>query len=256
MCTFVILRRPDNHWPIIIGANRDEMKDRLWQAPGRHWPDREDVLAGKDDLAGGTWLGMNDAGLVAGVLNRRGSLGPKEGFRSRGELPLEILSHTDASDAAEAIKDINPNAYRPVNIVFTDNRDAYWLKLAETRWGPHLVVQMIPPGISFITSSDRNDMSSARIRTYLPQFEKAEAPNPDTGNWADWQSLLSSRIYDPDDGPEGAMVISTDAGFGTVSSSLIALPSPNYININQKIKPIYLFSNGAPAANKYKPVDL
>ena len=26
--------------------------------------------------------------------------------------------------------------------------------------------------------------------------------------------------------------------------------------INQKIKPIYLFSNGAPAANKYIPVDL
>ena len=70
MCTFVILRRPGSDWPVIIGANRDEMKDRPWQPPDRHWQDREDVLAGKDDLAGGTWLGINDSGLVAGVLNR------------------------------------------------------------------------------------------------------------------------------------------------------------------------------------------
>jgi hypothetical protein len=255
MCTFVILRRPGNDWPVIIGANRDEMKDRSWRVPGRHWSDREDVIAGKDDLAGGTWLGMNDAGLVAGILNRRGSLGPKEGYRSRGELPLEILSHVDAADAAEALKDINPNAYRPFNIVFADNRDAYWLRLAETRWGPHAEVHTIPPGISLITSSDRNDISSARIRTYLPQFEKAEVPDPDKGSWLAWQTLFSSRMYDPNDGPEGAMMISTDAGFGTVSSSLIALPSPNYVSTKHNVKPVYLFSDGAPDVSSYKSVD-
>ena len=256
MCTFVILRRPDNDWPIIIGANRDEMKDRPWQPPDRHWRDREDVIAGKDDLAGGTWLGINDSGLVAGVLNRRDSLGPKEGYRSRGELPLEILSYVDASDAADALADINPNAYRPFNAVFADNRDAYWLRLAETRWGPNAEVYPIPPGLSVITSSDRNDISSARIRTYLPQFERAEAPNPDEGNWSAWQFLFSSRMYDSNDGPQGAMTISTDAGFGTVSSSLIALPSPNYLNNDYRIKPVYLFSQGAPTLTNYKSIIL
>jgi uncharacterized protein with NRDE domain len=255
MCTLVILRRPEHNWPIIIGANRDEMMDRSWQAPDRHWPDREDVVAGKDDLAGGTWLGMNDSGLVAGVLNRRGSLGPKEGYRSRGELPLEILSHVDASDAAEALRDINPNAYRPFNIVFADNRDAYWLSLAETRWGPNAEIHTIPSGISLITSSDRNDTSSARIRTYLPQFENAEVPEPEKGSWSAWQSLFSSRMYDPSYGPEGAMMISTDTGFGTVSSSLIALPSSNYIGTKENVKPVYLFSNGAPTTSSYNLVN-
>ena len=256
MCTFVILRRPGSDWPVIIGANRDEMKDRPWQPPDRHWQDREDVLAGKDDLAGGTWLGINDSGLVAGVLNRRDSLGPKEGYRSRGELPLEILSHADASDAAEALMDINPNAYRPFNLVFADNRDAYWLKLAETRWGPHAEIHPIPSGISVITSSDRNDMSSARIRTYLPQFEKAEVPQPNEGDWSAWQSLLASRIFDPNDGPHGAMLISSESGFGTVSSSLIALPSPNYVNSQYGVKPIYLFSKAVPNLTNYQPVNL
>src|SRR5260370_39144646 len=55
MCTLVILRRPDHRWPVLIGANRDEMIDRPWEPPGRHWPDRPEVVAGLDRLAGGAW---------------------------------------------------------------------------------------------------------------------------------------------------------------------------------------------------------
>lgn len=251
MCTLVILRRPGHDWPVIIGANRDEMTDRPWHAPSRHWPDRRDIVAGKDDLAGGTWLGMNDFGVVAGVLNRRGSLGPKEGYRSRGELPLEVLDHADASAAADMLADINPNAYRPFNMVFADNRDAYWLRMAETHWGPHAEIKPIPPGVSLITASDRNDISSARIRTYLPQFEKAEIPDPATGNWSAWKALFASRMYDPDDGPEGAMTISADSGLSTVSSSLMALPSPEYVDAHPGTKPVYMFAAGSPAETPY-----
>ena len=50
-------------------------------------------------LAGGTWLGLNDDGVIAGLLNRINTLGPKEGFRSRGELPLEALDHAEAKTA-------------------------------------------------------------------------------------------------------------------------------------------------------------
>lgn len=75
MCTVVILYRPEHRWPLILGANRDEMLDRPWRAPGRHWPDRPDVTAGLDKLAGGSWLGLNDTGVVAGVLNRMGPSG-------------------------------------------------------------------------------------------------------------------------------------------------------------------------------------
>ncbi|MBT3810853.1 MAG: hypothetical protein HOF99_15230, partial [Rhodospirillaceae bacterium] len=63
MCTLVILRRPGHSWPLLIAANRDEMIDRAWQSPARHWPDREDVVGGLDELAGGTWLALNDNGV-------------------------------------------------------------------------------------------------------------------------------------------------------------------------------------------------
>ena len=66
MCTLVILRRPGHDWPVVIGANRDEMAGRPWRGPGRHWPDRPEVTAGQDELAGGTWLGLNEHGFAYG----------------------------------------------------------------------------------------------------------------------------------------------------------------------------------------------
>jgi len=90
--------------------------DRPWRVPGRHWPDRDNVVAGIDELAGGSWLGINDEGVVAGILNRKNSLGPDDNLRSRGELVLEALDHTDAVYAVEAIADLNPASYRSFNL--------------------------------------------------------------------------------------------------------------------------------------------
>src|ERR1700694_4450540 len=81
MCTLVILRRPEHAWPVVIGANRDEMIDRPAKPPGRHWPDRAEVVAGLDLLAGGSWLGVNDWGVAAAVLNPAGSRGRGGGAR-------------------------------------------------------------------------------------------------------------------------------------------------------------------------------
>ncbi len=60
MCTLVILRRPGHDWPTLLAVNRDEMVDRPWDPPARHWPDRLRVIAGLDRHAGGTWLGVYD----------------------------------------------------------------------------------------------------------------------------------------------------------------------------------------------------
>ena len=128
MCTLVILRRPEHDWPVVIGANRDEMIDRPAKPPARHWPDRTEIVAGIDLLAGGSWLGVNDWGVAAAVLNRHGSLGPEAGLRSRGELVLEALDHADAVDAAAALSDLDPEAYRSFNLIVADNRDAFWLR--------------------------------------------------------------------------------------------------------------------------------
>ena len=63
-----------------------------------------------------------DAGVVAGVLNRRNTLGPQAGKRSRGELVLDALDFADAADAVEMLRQLDAHAFRPFNMVICDNR--------------------------------------------------------------------------------------------------------------------------------------
>ena len=149
MCTLVILRRPGHRWPVLIGANRDEMIDRPWEPPGRHWADRPEVVAGLDRLAGGSWLGVNDWGVAAAILNRHGTLGPAPGQRSRGELVLEALDHADAVAAAEALSHLDPAAYRTFNLIVADERDAFWLRHAG---GARIELHPLKDGLSMIAA--------------------------------------------------------------------------------------------------------
>src|SRR4029077_16086571 len=160
MCTLAILRRPEHDWPVVIGANRDEMIDRPALPPGRHWPDRAEVVAGLDLEAGGSWLGVNDWGGAAAVLTRHGSLGPAFGLRSRGELVLEALDHADAVAAAAALSHLDPAAYRTFNLIVADNRDAFWLR----HTGPEaLAARPLGDGLSLIAAGDINETATPRL---------------------------------------------------------------------------------------------
>jgi hypothetical protein len=275
MCSLVVLRRPGAPWPLLIAANRDELRTRPWRAPARHWPDRPEVVAGLDELSGGSWLGVNDYGVVAAVLNRVGSLGPAPGKRSRGELVLEALDHADARAAAAALSDLDPDAYRSFNLIVADARDAYWLRSTEGLPGfgfrdasgawqaipplrmpgapgagppaPPVECHPIPGGLSMITAHDLNDPAAPRIHHYLPRFRAAPVPAPEADDWSGWIELLADRAG-PDGDPLNAMTIVTDGDYGTLCSSLVALPAVG--------RPLMKFATGRPGEAPFEPVPL
>jgi hypothetical protein len=248
MCTVVILRRPDNRWPVLIGANRDEMIDRPWHAPGRHWPDRPEVVAGLDVLAGGSWLGINDWGVAAAVLNRTGSLGPAPGLRSRGELVLEALDHADAVDAAEALSYLDPDAYRTFNLIIADERDGFWLR---HDGGRRIEVQPLTEGLSLIAASDVNDLGTRRLELAMPAFRAWPVPQPDQGEWSAWQQLLGSTRAPPGEPPTSAMRFRTN-GYGTVSSALVALPPRG----EAELRPVFRFASWLPEEVAWHDISL
>lgn len=249
MCSIVILSRPQHEWPILIGANRDETAGRPWALPGRHWPDRPEIRAGRDELAGGSWLGLNDHGVVAAVMNRIGTLGPAAGKRSRGELVLEALDHADARAAAGALVDLDPAAYRPFNLVIADNRDAYWLRNLG-RADTAIWLERLPAGLSMITAHDRNDRAqSRRIAHFLPLFQAARPPDPDRGDWSDWEKLLATTDPAPGGSLYDAMTILGEDGFQTLSSALIGLPS-----VDSSKRAIWRFAAGRPDRNSFEIV--
>ena len=250
MCTLVVLRRPGDDWPLLLAANRDEMIDRPWRAPGRHWPDRPEVVAGLDELAQGSWLGLNDHGVVAAILNRFGTLGPAPGQRSRGELVLEALDHADARDAAEALGAIEPAAYRPFNMIITDNRDAFWLRHADAAGRARVSVKALGTGVSMIAAGDLDEEETPRLRRYRPRFVEAPTPDPARGDWSSWEALLSDDETTPHDGPAGAMRFITERGFATVSSALIALPGVG----RSGVKPVFRFRAWQPEATPWRDI--
>ena len=158
MCTLVILRRPDHAWPVLLAANRDELADRPWRAPGRHWPDRENVVAGRDELAGGSWPDGQEADQIRWV--------------------REALDHADAADAAAALGNLDGRSHRSFNLVIADNRDAFWLHGLGPASDGRIGVAPLAPGLSMVTAHDLNDDASPRIRHFRPLFEAAAAPEP------------------------------------------------------------------------------
>ncbi len=229
MCTVTILFRPGHAWPLVLAANRDERLDRAWDPPGEWWPDRPGVIAGRDRSGGGTWMGINGQGVVATVLNRQGSLGPAPGKRSRGELPLMALEHKTAAAAAAAMTRLDAGQWRGFNMVLADATGAVFLRGAG-QGHPHAFP--LEPGVHMVTAHDPNDLESPRVAKHLPRFQAAAAPEP--GDWTAWTAILADRS-----GDAGEQInVEPRAGFGTVCSSLVALPSGG--------APVWLFAAGAP----------
>jgi len=247
MCTVVLLRRPGDAWPLLLAANRDERVDRPWDPPARHWPDRPEVTAGRDREAGGSWLGVNDFGVVTSVLNRSGSLGPAAGKRSRGELVLDALDFEAAADAAAALGELDAAAYRSFNLVIADAADAFWIK---GEGAGAVETTRVPEGVSVFTAHDMNDIAaSPRARWYKPRFEAAAAPDPATDDWAEWEALMASRDMAPGHtDPNAAIHVETDWGFGTVSSSLIALPA------EPDVRPEWRFAKAWPQREVFSAI--
>lgn len=237
MCTVVLLIRPGHAWPILLAANRDERLDRPWDPPAAHWPDRPGVVAGRDRGGGGTWMGVNRAGLVATVLNRPGSLGPAPGKRSRGELPLLALAQGSAGVAARSLGELDAGAWRSFNMVVADRDGAWFLR---GRGRGRVRSCPLPPGVHMVTAHDPNDPESPRVARHLPRFRRAAPPSPP--DWEDWRSILADRSGEPAE----QIAIPPRGGYGTSSSSLLGLPRAG--------PPVWLFAAGPPDRDAFGAV--
>ncbi len=98
MCLIVFDWRPDtSDGPIFtVAANRDEFFQRTTD-PMNWWADAPHVLAGRDRVGGGTWLGMTRDGRFAALTNYRAPHETRADAPTRGTLVSNWLTgnHTD-----------------------------------------------------------------------------------------------------------------------------------------------------------------
>jgi len=226
MCLAIIALSALPDIPVLVAANRDEYHARP-TAPAAPWPDRPDIIAGRDLVAGGTWLGMTRGGRYALLTNYRAPAAANPAAPSRGTLVEAFLR--GVQPPADYARDVHARSgqYNGFNLIIGDRDHSFYVgnraqnpvalvpgvyglsnHLLDTPW----------PKLVRVRSAVRDWLRAAVAgRDYEPLFaalrDRTPAPDealPDTGIALERERLLSSPFI-------------VDPAYGTRSSTVLAL---------------------------------
>jgi len=242
MCTLLFATR---HWPgtpLLVASNRDEMLGRESQAPSLRESGPRRVFAPRDLRAGGTWMGVNDAGVFVAITNRFSTAaapptagGDHDNKASRGLLVDEALSHGDAAAASQHIAAIAADDYRGFHLLCADLRGA-WVTWSDTQ---SVQREELMPGLHVLTErsygaapSDREQ----RLRALARQLEAQSEPT-----MARFRAALSVH----DEQPLDSTCVHFDAlRYGTRSSSIVCFDDAG--------PSTYHYAAGPPCRHEYQ----
>ena len=204
MCTLVLLQRPREL--LAISGNRNELLSRPATGPRLE----NGVLAPRDDLAGGSWLGLNRHRLFVCVTNRRGAM-VDPSRKSRGLLVLEALQARSARGLHQALRELRGDRHNGFHLVYADLDDAF------VTWSDgHAVSQeRLQPGlVQVVTERSFGAGEGARERSVAEAFARLE---PDVRGW---RTPMTAHAREP---LESACVHADAVGYGTRSSLQLML---------------------------------
>ena len=134
MCLLVFVWQTEPAYSLVVAANRDERFERPAQSLCVLRDRDPRILGGRDDLAGGTWLAVNQHGVVAGLTNRPSPGGRDLSKRSRGELPLMAAEQRTAHDAVhELARHVRPGRLQPGMAPGGDRDSLHYVEIAADR---------------------------------------------------------------------------------------------------------------------------
>jgi uncharacterized protein with NRDE domain len=146
MCLIIVAWQAHPDYPLIVAANRDEYYQRP-TLPAQLWDETPGaILAGRDLIAGGTWLGTTKTGRFAAVTNYREGA-EHEAPRSRGQLTTDFLQgrHDPMRYAKQIIAD--GDQYNGFNLITGDiNQLVYCSNRQST-------IKSLPPGIYSLSNA-------------------------------------------------------------------------------------------------------
>jgi hypothetical protein len=124
MCTITIVPLRDG---FRLACNRDEQRRRAEAQPPRtHSLQHRTAIFPVDPLGPGTWVGVNDAGLAAALLNRTVASTRPAGLalRSRGLIIPALLASASLAHAIDMGAAMNPHDFDPFRLVLAQHTKA------------------------------------------------------------------------------------------------------------------------------------
>lgn len=235
MCTVSIVPLGDG---FRLLCNRDERIGRPVAAPpSRVAVGGVEAIFPIDPQSGGTWIGVNEAGLAIALLNRTqvalartdsrstptdvGSVLRRTGERSRGEIVPRLLAARDMSHLRDLVATIAPIRYEPFRIVAVWRHDVVIGTADGTRL--ELDWRHLTRPVAF-TSSSLGDAIAERLRLSLFDALVVPAKDPTVPQrvfhghqWADCPAF-SVRMHRTDARTVSRAIV--NVGFGRPSESV------------------------------------
>lgn len=225
MCLVFIGWRIDGCPPVRIGANREEWRTRPMTSPVCRRANSGTVaesetaaeagslrclLAGADFgpdgsfPTAGTWLGVNEAGLVVAVTNRNDGLLPwPQQTRSKGLLAVDLLACRRAGDAARLARDeLASGGFGGCNYLLADRETAF---VVQAPGSENVEVLTLEPGVHAMTNLDLDDPDDPRVRLVRSRFDPLDFP------------ASAARLCRDD------RIIVDEPGRGTIASTLVSV---------------------------------
>lgn len=229
MCLLIVLAGVDPEHPIIVASNRDEQRERKAMPPGLFVGAKRRMLSPRDRRAGGTWMAVAEHGLFAGLTNVKGEpVDPNA--RSRGELPHLALDEDDVEAAAAAVA--RQRGFNAFQLAISDGRRSIVLRSVAGR------ITRVETEQPVLVLSNEHALDAL----VLPGLDAALA----RGLQRDERlALLAPLLLDQGE-RSGHRVLKTGGAYGTVSSSLIAVPRAGMGGL------VWRYANGSPDTTPYR----
>lgn len=231
MCLLILLHRLRADAPLVAAANRDERLDRPAKPMALLRRDPPAVLGGRDELAGGTWLAVNERGVLAALTNVRSPAGRDPSKRSRGELPLFLAAFDTARQAVDALsRRFDPRQYNPAWLFVADLEELFYVDFSGP---PPVSVRALPPGLYALENAPLDAPSTKAAEARAAAAPAADCP-PER-----LEPLLQS-ILRRHENPAACV---HGAGYGTRSSTLVVARAGTL--------PRVLYSEGPPCVSPF-----
>jgi uncharacterized protein with NRDE domain len=137
-------------------------------------------VAPLDLSAGGTWLGVNQAGVFGALTNLRNP-NPDPSRKSRGLVVMELLESGSAAEAANRLGELPERTYNPFNLFVADAESAHLLVYQDA---PRL--HELEPGVHVIGNADAGEAAVPKVKRVLERAIEAlgasEDPESESGH--------------------------------------------------------------------------
>ncbi|WP_341679040.1 NRDE family protein [Niveibacterium sp. SC-1] len=220
MCLILFAWKTHPRWPLVLAGNRDEFHARA--TTPLHWWAGGQVLAGRDEVGGGTWMGVTPDGRFAALTNYRDPRRELRDAPSRGRLVLDYLQGSMGPQIYLGEVAAEAHRYNGFNLLCGSPDEAWVLGSLKKQLEP------VTPGIHGLSNAHLNTPwpklargrdALAETLTALPDTNPlldlladttraTDAELPDTGVGLEWERLLSSAfIRSPHYGTRASSVL-------------------------------------------------